>query len=104
MNSTPLELARSKKNKAAGHAGQIIRLLKIMGVPKQMLYVRRLRENGSFWLREINHLQVLEQARSLYRQQICPRASRQGGRLPGAGDATQPDLGRDQAALQGAWT
>lgn len=32
--------------------------------------VRRLRENGSFWLREINHLQILEQARSLSRKQI----------------------------------
>ena len=26
--------------------------------------------SGSFWLRKINHLQVLEQARQLYRRQI----------------------------------
>ncbi len=45
-------------------------LLKNLGVPSRMLYVRRLSDNGSFWSRRINHLQVLEQARRLYRQQI----------------------------------
>ena len=71
MNSTPFELARSTTTRVAGRTGgQIIKLLKMLGVPRQMLYVRQLRENGSFWLRSINHLEVLEQARNLYRRQI----------------------------------
>ena len=70
MNETPLELARCANAKVGGRTGQIVRLLKLLGVPRQMLYVERIRENGSFWLRRINHLQVLEQARWLYRQQM----------------------------------
>lgn len=70
MNSTSLDLARRRNTKAARRTGKIITLLKMLGVPRQMLYFRRLRQNGSFWLRKINHLQILEQARWLYRQQI----------------------------------
>ena len=70
MIPTSPNLARCARAKVAGKNGQIIRLLKVLGVPRQMLYVRQLRENGSFWLRRINHLQVLERARWLYRQQI----------------------------------
>jgi hypothetical protein len=81
MNST-LELTRGRNNKVAGHTGYIVGLLKTLGVPRQMLYVRRLRENGSFWLRDINHLQILEQARSLYRKQIvCVHPDKAGGCL-----------------------
>jgi hypothetical protein len=80
MNSMPLDLARCWNTKVAGRTGQIITLLKTLGVPGQMLYFRRLRENGSFWLRKINHLQILEQARWLYRQQIvCVHPDKAGG-------------------------
>lgn len=41
-----------------------------MGVPNRMLYVQSLRKRGSFWIRRINHLEILEQARQLYRRQI----------------------------------
>jgi hypothetical protein len=80
MNTIPLELARCKNTKVARYTGQIIRLLKPLGVPRQMLYVRRLCENGSFWLRRIYHLQILEQARWLYRRQIvCVHPDKTGG-------------------------
>ena len=80
MNSMSHDLARCRNTKAAKRTGQIITLLKMLGVPGQMLYFRRLRENGSFWLRKINHLQVLEQARWLYRQQIvCVHPDRANG-------------------------
>jgi hypothetical protein len=70
MNVMSLDRARHNHSKVARHTGQIVALLKNIGVPKKMLYVRRLSDNGSFWSRRINHLQVLEQARRLYRQQI----------------------------------
>ena len=80
MKPIPLDLVRRKNTKVAGRTGQIMSLLKMLGVPKQMLYVRRLYENGPFWLRNINHLQVLEQARWLYRQQIvCAHPDKAGG-------------------------
>ena len=82
MNSTPLDLSRCKHTKAARHTGYIVGLLKLLGVPKQMLYVQSLRDNGSFWLRKINHLEVLEQARELYRMQIvCVHPDKAGGSL-----------------------
>jgi hypothetical protein len=82
MNTTSLDLSRWKRRKAFGHTGRTVGLLKTLGVPNRMLYVRRLRENGSFWLRQINHLQVLEQARWLYRKQIaCVHPDRAGGSL-----------------------
>lgn len=82
MNSTTLELIRGKNTKAAGHTGSIVGLLKTLGVPRQMLYVRRLRENGSFWLRDINHLQIMEQAHSLSRKQfVCVHPDQAGGCL-----------------------
>ncbi len=65
-----LNLSRCRKRISSSHTGCIVRLLKTLGVPGPMIYVRRLSENGSFWLRRINHLQVLEQARQLYRRQI----------------------------------
>jgi hypothetical protein len=82
MNSTPLNLAKSRKAKSPGNTHQIMGLLKTVGVPKRMLYVRRQSDNGSFWLRRIDHLQVLEQARRLYRQQIvCVHPDKAGGSL-----------------------
>jgi hypothetical protein len=82
MNLMSFDLARSKNTKIARHTGQIVALLKTLGVPRQMLYVQRLSENGSFWLRKINHLQILEQARWLYRQQIvCVHPDKVGGCL-----------------------
>jgi hypothetical protein len=82
MHALPLDLTRCQHAHGASPNGRIIGLLKTLGVPRQMLYVRRIRENGSFWLRRINHLQVLEQARSLYRQQIiCVHPDKPGGSL-----------------------
>ena len=82
MNLIPFNLTRRKKANIAGHSRQIVALLKTLGVPRRLLYVRRLRENGSFWLRGINHLQVLESARGLYRQQIvCVHPDKPGGSL-----------------------
>jgi hypothetical protein len=70
MNLMPPDRARRNNLKAAKYSGQIVTLLKNIGVPGKLLYVRRLSDNKSFWSRRINHLQVLEQARRLYRQQI----------------------------------
>jgi len=82
MNPMPSEIARCRNTRSAGQTGYIVGLLKLLGVPKQMLYVQRLRENGSFWLRKINHLEVLEQARQLYRMQIvCVHPDKAGGSL-----------------------
>ena len=78
----PLKLTRCRKTKSPGNTHQIVGLLKSLGVPKQLLYVPRLNENGSFWRRRIDHLQVLEQARQLYRQQIvCVHPDKAGGNL-----------------------
>jgi hypothetical protein len=80
MNSMSLEFARCRNIKAVGRHRQIIILLKMLGVPSQMLYFRRLRQNGSFWLRKINHLQVLELARQLCQRQIvCVHPDKEGG-------------------------
>lgn len=80
MNSTPFELTRCKNKRVARPTGYTVGLLKLLGVPRQMLYVRRLSENGSFWLRKINHLEVLEQARQRYRMQIvCAHPDKAGG-------------------------
>ncbi|MBE0544386.1 MAG: hypothetical protein IH623_23845 [Verrucomicrobia bacterium] len=80
MNSMPLDLTRCRNSRNAGHAGYIVSLLRTLGVPKQILYVQRVRENGSFWTRRINHLEVLERARWLYRQQIaCVHPDKAGG-------------------------
>jgi hypothetical protein len=65
------DLKTCRKTKSPRKPRQIVGLLKTVGVPNRMLYVQRVRENGSFWLRPINHLQVLEQARQLYRKQIA---------------------------------
>jgi hypothetical protein len=70
MNLMPLDRVRHNNSKVTRYTGQIVILLKSIGVPGKMLYVRRLGCNGSFWSRRIDHLQVLEQARRLYRQQI----------------------------------
>jgi hypothetical protein len=103
MSSMPSDLIRGKNTIVAGHTGRIVGLLKTLGVPRQMLSVRRLRDNGSFWLRRINHLQVLEQARWLYRKQIaCLHPDKPGGSLK-ANDPAQRYLGQDSTAPQGAW-
>ena len=71
MNSMTFYLTRCKSKKAAGRTVcRIVGMLKALGVPRQMLYVRRPRQNASFWLRQINHLQVLEESRQLYRRRI----------------------------------
>ena len=80
MKSMPLELARRRKIKPVGRNGHTIGMLKRLGVPGQMLYLRRIRQNKSFWLRKIDHLQILEKARWLYRQQIvCAHPDKPGG-------------------------
>ena len=82
MNAMSLNLTNGRNAKCAGNTQQIVGLLKTVGVPNRMLYVRRRRENGSFWLRQIDHLEVLEQARQLYRQQIvCVHPDKAGGCL-----------------------
>jgi len=82
MNAMLPDLRRGLKINDDGHRGYIVGLLKKLGVPRQMLYVRRPHENGSFWRRKINHLQVLEQARRLYRKQIvCVHPDIRGGSL-----------------------
>lgn len=70
MATEPQALARSRRSKSASCSAYIVGLLKFLGVPEQTLYVRRLGRNASFWLRPINHLEVLEQARNLYRMRI----------------------------------
>jgi hypothetical protein len=78
----PLILTRCRKTKSPANTHQIIGLLKTVGVPNRMLYVRRQSENGSFWRRRIDHLRVLEQARRLYREQIvCVHPDKTGGSL-----------------------
>jgi len=80
MNVMSLDRSRRNHPKITGRTGQIVTLLKNIGVSRKMLYVRRLSDNGSFWSRRINHLQVLEQARRLYRQQIvCVHPDKAGG-------------------------
>lgn len=64
-------LTRNGRTNVRRHSGYIIGLLKTLGVPRHMLYVRGLGQNGSFWMRRINHLEILEQARWLYRKQIA---------------------------------
>lgn len=82
MTPMPLDLTPCRNAKIAAHNGYIVRQLKSLGISKQLLYVRRPGENGSFWLRNINHLQVLEQARRLYRLQIvCIHPDKPGGSL-----------------------
>ena len=82
MNSMRQDLTKCRKTKSPGNTHQIVGLLKTVGVPNRMLYVRRQSENGSFWLRRIDHLQVLEQARRLYRKQIvCVHPDKAGGSL-----------------------
>ena len=71
MNSTSLNLARCRKFSSPGRTRQIVGLLKTVGVPEQMLYARRDRQNASFWMRPINHLEVLHHARRLYRTEIA---------------------------------
>lgn len=70
MKWEPHAVARSRRTRCAVCSAYIVGLLKRLGVPEQILYVRRMRRNASFWLRPINHLEVLEQARNLYRMRI----------------------------------
>ena len=70
MNPRPSDITRLRKGKRISCSSHIVGLLKALGVPEQMLYVRRLSREKSFWLRPINHLEVLEQARNLYRMRI----------------------------------
>ena len=70
MDSRNHRLTRWKSAQAAEPRQQIVGLLKSLGVPNRMIYVRGARKNRSFWTRAINHLGVLELARKLYRVQI----------------------------------
>ena len=82
MNSLLPNLTRYRNTKSPGNTRQIIGLLKTVGVPNRMLYNRREGQNATFWMRPINHLQVLEQARRLYRMQIvCVHPDKAGGNL-----------------------
>jgi hypothetical protein len=51
-----------------------VSLLKAIGVPNELMMakktVRNSRINSSFWFRPVNHLEILERAKSLWRQQI----------------------------------
>ena len=70
-NPEGFPLRRLRRSSAFAHGSLcIVGLLKTLGVPQQMLYVRRFCREKSFWLRPINHLEVLEQARNLYRRRI----------------------------------
>jgi hypothetical protein len=81
-DSPRLVLTRYTSQPVASRSLQVIGLLKVLGVPRQLLYVRRIRENGSFWRRKINHLQILEQARQLYRRQVVrAHPDKPGGNL-----------------------
>ena len=80
MNSMPIQLTRCRRAKRPGNTRRIVGLLKTVGVPDQLLYARRNRENASFWLRPIDHLNVLQHARQLYRAQIaCVHPDKPGG-------------------------
>src|SRR5579862_8075021 len=82
METMGQQIAKGRIPKSSREPWQIVGLLKTMGVTNRMLYVRRLRRKGSFWLRRINHLEVLEQARRLYREQIvCVHPDKVGGSL-----------------------
>ena len=82
MNSGLIKDTRRGNAKATGRNRQIVSLLKTLGVPNQLLYVRGGRRRDSLWLRPIDHLHVLEQARKLYRTQIvCVHPDRGGGSL-----------------------
>jgi hypothetical protein len=73
---------RGQLRKVGGPTRQIIGLLKWVGVPPELLYARGPRQNASFWQRPINHLQVLEVARKLFRLQIvCVHPDKPGGNL-----------------------
>ena len=77
-----LNHTRCRKIKSSGNTHRIVGLLKTVGVPDQMLYARRDRQNASFWMRPIDHLQVLQHARQLYRAQIaCVHPDKPGGNL-----------------------
>ena len=64
------DLLQRRQNKYGSRIQRTVGLLKRLGVPKEILYMRGSGQNGSFWNRSINHLHVLEQARNLYRTQI----------------------------------
>ena len=82
MNSMLLDLTRNRNAKSHGHNPRIVGLLKMVGVPDRMLYTRRLPQNKSFWIRGINHLEVLERARGLYRRELaCVHPDKAGGDL-----------------------
>ena|SRR3989344_6147889 len=52
---------------------QIVGLLRHLGVPRRLLYVRDRRQKkrgSSLWTRPVNHLEVLEHARQAYRRRI----------------------------------
>ena len=77
-----LNVTRCRKTRSPGNTREIVGLLKTVGVPNQMLYARRQRQNASFWMRPIDHLQVLQHARQLYRTQIaCVHPDKPGGSL-----------------------
>lgn len=63
------ELTRWRNGRRPRGQTQVVALLKTLGVPNVMLYVKRGR-GQSFWHRNINHLAVLEMARRLYRLQM----------------------------------
>jgi hypothetical protein len=65
-----INLLQRRRTQCGSQGPRTVGLLKLLGVPKQMLYFGRSGQNASLWSRQINHLEVLEQARKLYRRQI----------------------------------
>jgi len=79
---------------------QTMRMLKILGIPKKMLY-KRVRSRGrqhtyaSFWHRPIDHLAILELARKTYRERaslIHPDKVQQGKSPPNDDDDNDIDI------------
>lgn len=62
-------LQRKTPHKSSGD--YTIGLLKGLGVPRELLYARRHHVNGSFWTRNVNHLEILFQAHRLYRRRMA---------------------------------
>lgn len=63
-----------RANQKSSYPGrlQIISALKHLGVSQKSLYPKwsRSQPKGGFWLRSVNHLDILEQARNNFRKQI----------------------------------
>lgn len=68
-----MTLDRTPFRRLGNGNGYTLGFLRALGVPQKLLYVGRGGKgvNGSFWTRQINHLEVLEIASSLYRHHVA---------------------------------